>query len=89
MVIVRTMSLLFSLSFFSSASICACYAGGYRIRHIPTSKPHVLIPNLLQRRFTASRPNEALVTDITYIRTWEGWLYLAIVLDRSSRRVVG
>lgn len=38
---------------------------------IPTSKPHVLIPNLLQRQFTVSRPNEAWVTDITYIRTWE------------------
>ena len=62
---------------------------GYRIRRIPTSKPHVLIPNLLQRQFTASRPNEAWVTDITYIRTWEGWLYLAVVLDLFSRRVVG
>lgn len=61
---------------------------GYRIRHIPTSKPHVLIPNLLQRQFTVSRPNEAWVTDITYIRTWEGWLYMAAVLDIFSRRIV-
>ncbi len=62
---------------------------GYRIRHIPTSKPHVLIPNLLQRQFTVLRTNEVWVTDITYIRTWEGWLYLTIVLDLIWRRVVG
>ena len=46
---------------------------GYRIRHIPVAKPHALIPNVLQRQFTVSRPNEAWVTDITYIRTWQGW----------------
>jgi len=45
--------------------------------------------NLLDRRFTAERPNETWVTDITYIRTLEGWLYLAIVLDIYSRRIVG
>ncbi len=62
---------------------------GYRTRHIPSPKPQALIPNLLQRKFTVSRPNEAWVTDITYIRTWQGWLYLAVVLDLFSRRVVG
>jgi putative transposase len=45
---------------------------GYRIRHLPAAKQHVLIPNLLQRQFTVSKPNEAWVTDITYIRTWQG-----------------
>ncbi|HFJ9612631.1 TPA: IS3 family transposase [Stenotrophomonas maltophilia] len=44
----------------------------YRIRHIPAPEPHVLIPNLLQCQFSVSRPNEAWVTDITYIRTWQG-----------------
>lgn len=61
---------------------------GYRKRHIPAPKPQALIPNLLQRQFTASRPNEAWATDVTYIRTWQGWLYLAVVLDLFSRRVV-
>jgi putative transposase len=61
----------------------------YRTRHLPVAKPAALIPNLLQRRFTASRPNEAWVTDITYIRTWQGWLYLAIVVDLFSRKVIG
>ena len=62
---------------------------GYRIRHLPVSKPHVLIPNLLQRQFTMTRPNQAWVTDITYIRTWQGWLYLAVVMDLFSRKIVG
>ena len=62
---------------------------GYRTRHIQVAKPHALIPNLLQRQFTVSKPNEAWVTDITYIRTWQGWLYLAVVLDLFSRKVVG
>lgn len=62
---------------------------GYRTRRWPVGKPSVLIPNLLQRQFTATRPNVAWVTDITYIRTWQGWLYLAVVLDLFSRKVVG
>jgi putative transposase len=51
--------------------------------------PSVLIPNLLQRRFTATKPNTPWVTDITYIRTWQGWLYLAVVMDLFSRMIVG
>src|SRR4051812_14424011 len=62
---------------------------GYRIRRWSVGKPSVLIPNLLQRRFTVTRPNTAWVTDITYIRTWQGWLYLAVVMDLFSRKIVG
>lgn len=62
---------------------------GYRTRRIKVAKPALLIPNILQRQFTVSRPNEAWVTDITYIRTWQGWLYLAVVIDLFSRKVVG
>jgi putative transposase len=62
---------------------------GYRTRRVPVGKPAVLIPNLLQRQFTVTRPNKAWVTDITYVRTWQGWLYLAVVMDLFSRRVVG
>jgi putative transposase len=50
---------------------------------------HPVAPNELQRNFTASAPNKAWVTDITYIWTREGWLYLAAILDLYSRRVVG
>lgn len=50
---------------------------------------HAVSPNLLERDFTAEAPNRAWVSDITYIRTWEGWVYLAVILDLYSRRVVG
>jgi len=46
-------------------------------------------PNRLQQDFSATRPDEKWVTDITYIETHEGWLYLAVVLDLYARRVVG
>jgi putative transposase len=62
---------------------------GYRTRHFSASKPSALIPNLVKRNFEVSRPNKVWVTDITYIRTWEGWLYLAIVMDLFSRKIVG
>ena len=45
--------------------------------------------DLVKRRFTASRPDELWVADFTYVRTWEGWAYLAVVLDVYSRRIVG
>jgi putative transposase len=47
------------------------------------------LANRLNREFTVSAPNEAWVTDITYIRTWQGWLYLAVVVDLYARKVVG
>jgi putative transposase len=50
---------------------------------------HPVAPNLLQQDFTASWPNEKWTGDITYIPTWEGWLYLAVMLDVFSRRVIG
>lgn len=62
---------------------------GYRTRRWSVGKPAVLIPNLLKRQFTVTRPNVAWVTDITYIRTWQGWLYLAVVMDLFSRKIVG
>jgi transposase InsO family protein len=46
-------------------------------------------PNVLERDFTATAPNEAWVTDITFLWTRQGWLYLAVILDLFSRRVVG
>jgi putative transposase len=50
---------------------------------------HSVAPNLLNRDFSADRPNQKWVTDITYIDTQEGWLYLAGVMDLFSRRIVG
>jgi putative transposase len=48
-----------------------------------------IAPNLLNRQFQVDAPNRVWVSDITYIRTFEGWLYLAMVLDLFSRKVVG
>jgi putative transposase len=45
-------------------------------------------PNLLARRFAVARPNTAWVTDMTYIWTLQGWLYLAVIIDLFSHRVV-
>jgi transposase InsO family protein len=46
-------------------------------------------PNLLDRHFTAERPNRVWVTDITFVPTRCGWLYLAVMIDLYSRRIVG
>jgi putative transposase len=52
----------------------------------PTKQP---APNILDRDFTATAPNRKWVTDITYLLTAQGWVYLAVVLDLFSRKVVG
>jgi putative transposase len=62
---------------------------GYRTRHYSVGKPSILIPNLVRRNFDVPHPDRVWVTDITYIRTWEGWLYLAVVMDLFSRKIVG
>ncbi|MDH6186928.1 transposase InsO family protein [Polaromonas sp. CG_23.6] len=58
---------------------------------ITTDSAHCLpvAPNLLDRRFDSWEPNQAWVGDITYVSTNEGWLYLAVVMDLASRRIVG
>jgi putative transposase len=62
---------------------------GYSRKPRASAKPSDLVPNALQRPFDVGRPNRIWVTEITYIRTWEGWLYLAVVMDLFSRRIVG
>ena len=61
-----------------------------RWRH-PSSAPSdaVCAPNTLDRAFDVPAANRVWASDITYVRTWEGWLYLAVVIDLFSRRVVG
>lgn len=49
----------------------------------------VIAPNVLDRQFTATRPNQRWIADFTYVWTAEGWLYVAAVIDLFSRRVVG
>jgi|GEM_PF-96440 len=62
---------------------------GYKRPRYKVGKPALVAPNQLQRQFQHDEPDQAWVTDITYIRTHEGWLYLAAVLDLHSRAVVG
>lgn len=64
-----------------------------RKRRLPKDRgvrpEHVLAPNVLNREFWAAAPDRRWVADFTYIWTGEGWLYLAVVLDLFSRRIVG
>jgi putative transposase len=66
-------------------------AGVSRRKSIVTTVPDGArqAPDLVDRNFTADRPNMLWVADITYIPTWSGFLYLAVVLDAFSRRIVG
>ena len=50
---------------------------------------HPIAENLLARNFTADEPNQKWATDITYLPTREGWLYLAVIMDLFSRKVIG
>lgn len=66
--------------------------GVSRRRGVRTTTPDkraVAAPDLVQRDFTASRPDETWVADITYVPTYEGWLFLAAVMDLYSRKIVG
>jgi putative transposase len=62
---------------------------GYKKPRGVIGRPSIVSANQLQRQFTVEYPDRAWVTDITYIRTWQGWLYLAVVIDLYSRKVVG
>ncbi|MBX9332667.1 IS3 family transposase [Serratia marcescens] len=62
---------------------------GYKVPRRIAGRPSVVAPNRVQRQFTVVRANQVWVTDITYIRTWQGWLYLAVVIDLFARNVVG
>ena len=69
---------------------------GIQVRHrkkykVTTDSNHLLpvFENQLNRQFTVARPDQVYVCDITYIWTQEGWLYLAVVIDLFSRKVVG
>jgi transposase InsO family protein len=60
-----------------------------RPRTTQSDPTHPVAPNVLDRQFTASRPDEVWLTDITYIDTDQGYLYLAAVMDLYSRQIVG
>ncbi|HFD3226932.1 IS3 family transposase [Escherichia coli] len=62
---------------------------GYRSPRTRKGEASIVSPNRLQRQFNPDAPDERWVTDITYIRTHEGWLYLAVVVDLFSRKIIG
>lgn len=69
---------------------------GVQVRHkkkfkVTTDSNHKkpVYPNRLKREFDVAQPNQAYVSDITYVWTQEGWLYLAVVIDLFSRKIVG
>jgi putative transposase len=67
--------------------------GGRRRKACTTLRSHTErtppAPDLVKRNFTPEAPDRLWVADITYVRTWKGWLYLSFVLDTYSRRIVG
>jgi transposase InsO family protein len=60
-----------------------------RFRRTTIPDPATQVQDLVQRQFRPMAPNQVWMADISYIRTWEGWLYLAVILDAFSRKVVG
>jgi len=62
---------------------------GYREPRHRSGDSHIVVPNRLQRQFNPESPDESWVIDITHIRTHEGWLCLAVVVDLFSRKVIG
>ncbi len=69
-------------------SLYARYNRRYKTTtHAKPDRP--VAPNLMNQEFVASAPNSKWLSDITYVRTAEGWLYVAVVLDLFSRRIVG
>lgn len=62
---------------------------GYKRRNYKYGKPAIVAENQLKQNFQVQKPNQVWVTDITYVRTMEGWLYLCVVVDLFSRQVVG
>jgi putative transposase len=71
--------------FGDSHGIC----GSPRVHRDKVGVPATAAPDRLQRDFTVTQPNQVWVTGITHIRTDEGWLYVTVVIDLRSRRVVG
>jgi transposase InsO family protein len=61
----------------------------FKVRTTDAAHDHPVAPNLLGRQFQRQGLDEAWVSDITYVPTGEGWLYVATVMDLCSRRIVG
>lgn len=69
--------------------LVACQPRPWRVNLTEADEAPAAIPDLVQRDFTAECPGMKMVGDITYIPTWEGWLFLATVIDCHTKEVVG
>ncbi|WP_141674945.1 DDE-type integrase/transposase/recombinase, partial [Gilliamella sp. Bif1-4] len=59
-----------------------------KFKHKTDKAHHNIAPNTLDRQFNPDKPNKTWVTDITYIKTGEGWLYLSVIIDLYGRKVI-
>lgn len=86
---VASVSLNLVRAIMAELGLAGCQPRGYKTTTQPDPEPPTAPADLLGRDFTAAEPGTKLVGDITYLRTWTGWLYLATVIDCCTREVVG
>lgn len=70
------------------AGLSGCRPRRYRVT-TDSGHENPIADDCVKRDFTPLRPDEVWASDITYVRTWQGWLYLAVIIDLYSRRIVG
>lgn len=76
-------------SVMAELGLAGCQQRAYKTTTQPDPDPPTAPQDLVERDFSAAEPGTKLVGDITYIRTWQGWLYLATVIDCCTREVIG
>jgi putative transposase len=86
---VATASLQIVRDIMRDKGLRACQRRAYRVTTVPDPAAQAAIADHVRRDFTAEAPGCKLVGDITYVRTWEGWLYLATVIDCHTKGIVG
>jgi transposase InsO family protein len=69
--------------------LCSRKRRPFRVVTTDSRHDHPIAPNVLERDFVATAPNQKWLADLTYVRTDEGWLYLALVIDLFARKIVG
>jgi putative transposase len=86
---VASVSLKMVRSVMAELDLHACQPRAYKVTTVQDGSVTLAIPDLLHRDFTSDTPGAKMVGDITYSPTWEGWLFLATVLDCHSKAVIG